>query len=226
MLGGAIAYFGTKKGISIMTETTEDSVETIKKDLNAAHTYRFVRYLPEYLWIGWSNADYSLNPGFTSQNQQKLIHPTWITNETQSFVSFMPDIDSRKNSFALFQASWKSWKSQVEAYLSDSTHLVFWEKLAGSADQLMKLAHSNAFAINLEFTGTNHRLEINSQGITGTIQGGLFAQGPTYGIDLMNRTITAERAAMDSIIKLPPPLFVSNIFNEINKQIYNLKHRK
>jgi hypothetical protein len=53
--GGAIIYWSFHKGFEVMGDSVNYSVEDAKKNLDISGDYRYVRYLPEYAWIGWTN---------------------------------------------------------------------------------------------------------------------------------------------------------------------------
>ncbi|MBI3480576.1 MAG: hypothetical protein HY016_09530 [Nitrosomonadales bacterium] len=54
-LGLVVAGASIRKGMQVSEEGYRDSTEVLRQDLDPSITYRFVRYLPEYLWMGWSD---------------------------------------------------------------------------------------------------------------------------------------------------------------------------
>jgi hypothetical protein len=52
--GLVLGATGAGWGINVAKKTTRKSIKTAKKELDASQKYRFVRYLPEYAWVGWS----------------------------------------------------------------------------------------------------------------------------------------------------------------------------
>ena len=54
ILGLAIMYAGAKTGFDIIKRSAQKSYSAIKRDLDSSKQYRFVRFLPEYIWFGWS----------------------------------------------------------------------------------------------------------------------------------------------------------------------------
>ena len=45
---------GIAKGYSIAEDAISESILLQKKDLDKSNEYRFVRFLPDYAWIGYS----------------------------------------------------------------------------------------------------------------------------------------------------------------------------
>lgn len=57
VLGVCVAAAGLYYGYEIIEEASVCSVSAFKDDLDASSRYRFVRFLPEYFWVGWSDED-------------------------------------------------------------------------------------------------------------------------------------------------------------------------
>lgn len=53
--GGAIFIYGGYEGFDFAHKHYKDATATYKKDMDPSDRYRFVRFLPEYSWLGWSN---------------------------------------------------------------------------------------------------------------------------------------------------------------------------
>ena len=91
-LGAAVIYYGTgdalyyglavagasiEKGMQISERGYEESANKLKQDLDPSISYRFVRYLPEYLWMGWSDQPIAFPVELrTSTTMFKILHPT------------------------------------------------------------------------------------------------------------------------------------------------------
>lgn len=52
--GLTVIYWSFQKGFEIMGDSVDYSVADARKNLDMSGDYRYVRYLPEYAWIGWS----------------------------------------------------------------------------------------------------------------------------------------------------------------------------
>ena len=55
-LGLSVAVYGTVQGYSTGSKIARTGVNAAREDLNMSDSYRFVRFLPEYAWVGWSGA--------------------------------------------------------------------------------------------------------------------------------------------------------------------------
>ncbi len=53
--GLAVAGASIEKGMQISREGYQNSARKFKQELDPSLSYRYVRYLPEYLWMGWSD---------------------------------------------------------------------------------------------------------------------------------------------------------------------------
>jgi hypothetical protein len=110
-LGAAIMYYGNSadaielgllvmatsitKGTEISKEGYRESTSSFKKELDPSVTYRFVRYLPEYLWMGWSERMASFPVEVRTPNQLVVLqHPTVLNNNGMTVsISFVPDAE-------------------------------------------------------------------------------------------------------------------------------------
>lgn len=107
-LGGAIIYYGgsdgvelglgimiagIKWGMEISKEGYQESTSTFKKEVDPSTTYRFVRYLPEYLWMGWSERQASFPVEVRTYENMALIRQPTVVNKKGMSVSiaFVPD---------------------------------------------------------------------------------------------------------------------------------------
>ena len=97
--GLALAGISIQKGMQIFRDGYEESTNRLKQELDPSTTYRFVRYLPEYLWMGWSDQP----PDFpvelrTPEKRISVSHPT-ISGETTVVVTHFPDVVTRRYSW-------------------------------------------------------------------------------------------------------------------------------
>jgi hypothetical protein len=109
-LGAAIIYYGTgdalyyglaiagasiEKGMQISERGYEESASKLKRDLDPSISYRFVRYLPEYLWMGWSDQSILYPVELrTPYSRVKILHPT-VTGRTTVTIVQIPDAAER-----------------------------------------------------------------------------------------------------------------------------------
>lgn len=82
-------------GWKTITEGYTSSVNEFKQDLDPSIHYRYVRYLPEYLWLGWSDQaiTYPLQIKISIYSSIYINKPS-ITSGTSVTIAFMPDTRS------------------------------------------------------------------------------------------------------------------------------------
>jgi hypothetical protein len=107
-LGAAVIYYGNtadaitaglviagtsiEKGMQLSREGYQESTYKLKQELDPSTGYRFVRYLPEYLWMGWSDEAISYPVELrTPTAALKIKHPNIENNGTSVSVAFLPD---------------------------------------------------------------------------------------------------------------------------------------
>jgi hypothetical protein len=71
----------------------EESTRTFKREVDPSLAYRYVRYLPEYLWMGWSEQHASFPVEVrTSQDMVILKQPTVVNTQGMGVsVAFLLD---------------------------------------------------------------------------------------------------------------------------------------
>lgn len=76
----------------IISDGYKLSVREFKHDLDPSIDYRFVRYLPEYLWLGWSDhaISYPLELRTSSGSRTYIRQPSVIGRTTVT-IAFVPD---------------------------------------------------------------------------------------------------------------------------------------
>lgn len=92
-LGVAGVFYGGYKGYSFASSTCKDAKNSYKKEMDPSDKYRFVRFLPEYSWLGWSNKNITsplmINSGketYTIQNSTVISN-----NGTNTIIGYFPD---------------------------------------------------------------------------------------------------------------------------------------
>jgi len=107
-LGAAVIYYGNtadaitaglviagtsiEKGMQISRKGYQESTDKLKQELDPSPVYRFVRYLPEYLWMGWSDQDISYPVELhTPSATLKIKHPSTENSGTSVSLAFLPD---------------------------------------------------------------------------------------------------------------------------------------
>jgi hypothetical protein len=90
-LGLFIAAAGIEEGIKISRQGYQQSTSRLKQELDPAPHYRFVRYLPEYLWMGWSDQNITYPVELRTPSAKIKIQRPSIINHTSVSVSHLPD---------------------------------------------------------------------------------------------------------------------------------------
>lgn len=72
-LGVLVAITGPIAGYSHVSKTTSDAVDGFKEDLDTSGRYRFVRFLPDYIWVGWTDGE--LRYPLTFQTERARSRP-------------------------------------------------------------------------------------------------------------------------------------------------------
>lgn len=94
--GLAIAGTSILKGMEISREGYQESASTLKQELDPSITYRFVRYLPEYLWMGWSDQAITYPVELRTPSSRIKISQPSVVNGTSVSVTHMPDVRSNR----------------------------------------------------------------------------------------------------------------------------------
>ncbi len=90
-LGLIVAAAAIKEGIDISREGFEESSRTFKQQVDPSIAYRFVRYLPEYLWLGWSDQAVTFPVELRASSSQVMLRHPSISNGVQVSVAYVPD---------------------------------------------------------------------------------------------------------------------------------------
>jgi hypothetical protein len=92
--GFVIIGAGLKLGYDIIKDAFNYSAQLTQKELDISEEYRFVRFLPEYAWVGWSEkkgslpiAIYKGKTPVLSISEEKLTKE----NSKQVYLGFYPD---------------------------------------------------------------------------------------------------------------------------------------
>ncbi len=94
VLGVTIAAAGVVKGYEIAERSIDESIRNTKKNLDISNEYRFVRFLPEYAWVNYSNQ--KLKAPLTLVNPTGLVSEIPQTkNATIVSIDYLPDADKK-----------------------------------------------------------------------------------------------------------------------------------
>jgi hypothetical protein len=79
-------------GGKYIAEGYHSGVSEFKQDMDPSKQYRFVRYLPEYLWIGWSDQAISYPVELrTSSGSRTYIQKPGVIGHPSVSIAFIPD---------------------------------------------------------------------------------------------------------------------------------------
>lgn len=90
-LGLIVAAAGIDQGIKISRHGYRESASKLKQELDPAPRYRFVRYLPEYLWIGWSDQAIAYPVELRTPSAKIYIRHPSVVNSAAVTVAHLPD---------------------------------------------------------------------------------------------------------------------------------------
>ena len=105
-LGAAIIYYGSgdalyyglviavasiEKGMEISRKEYRKSTRQFKQELDPSTAYRFVRYLPEYLWMGWSDQAITYPVELRTPYTRINIRQPSVVNRTSVAIAHLPD---------------------------------------------------------------------------------------------------------------------------------------
>ena len=90
--GVGIIAASIQEGWAITQRGYEESTRQLSQELDPSEHYRFVRYLPEYLWMGWSDQTISYPVTLrTPQAQATLPRPTVVKDGASVSIAHLPD---------------------------------------------------------------------------------------------------------------------------------------
>ena len=86
------AAAGITWGWEIISEGYRTSVNEFKQDVDPSSQYRFVRYLPEYLWLAWSEQPLIFPVTLsTSAGTRVTLQKPSVAGRTSVTIAFIPD---------------------------------------------------------------------------------------------------------------------------------------
>jgi hypothetical protein len=91
-LGLIVAAAGIEEGIRVSKQGYRQNTARLKQELDPVPRYRFVRYLPEYLWMGWSDKDIAYPIEMRMPSAKIRIEQPDIINRTATSVVHLPDV--------------------------------------------------------------------------------------------------------------------------------------
>ena len=101
--GLSIAAASIAWGGKYTAASYRSSVREFKQDIDPSIHYRFVRYLPEYLWIGWSDQAITYPVELrTSSGSRTYIRQPSVIGPTSVTIAFVPDASNTSGYYRRF----------------------------------------------------------------------------------------------------------------------------
>ncbi len=94
-LGAGVVGAGGYTGYNFASSNIKDASADYKKEMNPSDKYRYVRFLPEYSWLGWSNKDLTVPLTVNSGNNTSTIYNTTVitNNGNKTIIGYYPDAE-------------------------------------------------------------------------------------------------------------------------------------
>lgn len=92
--GAAVFLYGGYKGVDFATEQCSDAKRNYRREMNPAEKYRFVRFLPEYAWLGWSSKKITPPVSIKTGTKELELKNSYIIKGKDTSVTFgyYPDL--------------------------------------------------------------------------------------------------------------------------------------
>lgn len=93
--GVAVAVAGVVKGYEIAAESVSESIKQTEENLDISEEYRFVRFLPDYAWVGYSNSGLS-KPVRIEKKGEAVLQLNEPVGTKIISIQYYPDIEGKK----------------------------------------------------------------------------------------------------------------------------------
>jgi hypothetical protein len=93
--GAAVFVYGGYKGYDFASEQCSKAKKNYRREMNPADRYRFVRFLPEYGWLGWSSKKITPPVSIKSGTREGLLKTSYNIKGkgTTMTFAFYPDTE-------------------------------------------------------------------------------------------------------------------------------------
>lgn len=93
-VGVVVVAYGGYKGVDFAKENYHEAASTYRKEMNPSDKYRFVRYLPEYSWLGWSRQELLTPLMIKTGDQEIILHNSRkvSSKKPQVIIGYYPDV--------------------------------------------------------------------------------------------------------------------------------------
>jgi hypothetical protein len=89
-LGLVVAAAGTEQGVKTIQEGARESSRAFTERVDPSTRYRLVRFLPEYIWMGWS--DTKITPPLAVRGQSGASAPVSFGKDSRVTFLYFPDV--------------------------------------------------------------------------------------------------------------------------------------
>lgn len=96
-LGISIAAAGIAKGIEVAKSGYRSSTQELQERLDPSPTYRFVRFLPEYFWVAWTDKALEFPLEISSPTQLRPNVRPLTSGRPAVSIGYLPDTESRRS---------------------------------------------------------------------------------------------------------------------------------
>jgi hypothetical protein len=95
VLGISIAAAGVAKGLQTAKSGYRSSTQELEERLDPSPTYRFVRFLPEYFWLAWTDAPLAPPVDVRSPMQLRPILRPLTEGRPTVWINYLSDVGAR-----------------------------------------------------------------------------------------------------------------------------------
>lgn len=95
--GAGLAGYAIEDGMKVARRGYAESSRKLKQELDPSPDYRFVRYLPEYLWVGWSDQAIAYPVELHNSAANITVQQPMTDNLNSVTVAYMPEASVPKH---------------------------------------------------------------------------------------------------------------------------------
>jgi hypothetical protein len=92
VLGAGAVIGGVAGGVFGASVGARESADKMKQDLDPSLHYRYVRYLPEYFWLGWSDQPVAYPVELRAPTTQIVVQHPSVNNGVAVSIAQVPDV--------------------------------------------------------------------------------------------------------------------------------------
>ncbi|MDH5426439.1 MAG: hypothetical protein OEY29_15745 [Gammaproteobacteria bacterium] len=219
-LGLALTLFGPSYAYKTVKKSYNDSVNDLKESLDTSDGYRFVRFLPQFLWFGWSEKKLPLPFDVIKNNNAIQSY-----SDSESLVVFLEsDVKSntKENEWILPEDRETFWgKTVLKELLDPSVLTSINERVNNRITREIGFINKKTIRERLYaegyFSGHYFSLEIKADNLILELQRGIFSRDEEIVIDLINHKITIYSGSDSALFEISPNEVVTIIKTLLTK---------